>query len=479
MAEQVVVIGGSIAGLGAGLGLARRGHSVTIIERDPEPSTTDPEEAFRSWERRGVPQSRQPHGFLARARNLLTTYAPDVVDRMLAAGVEDWNVIELVPPELQEPGDELFAGLLARRIPFELALRQAAQAEPRLELRSGTAVTGLLFADSANTAAPTVTGVRLEDGTELAADVVLDAGGRRSPVPGWLAERGVEIPQDVQDCEMHYFGKYYRLRDGVDVDARQIVGVNGDLGYAIYGGFAGDDRTLAWFIGTPRWEDDFRVLRHNAAWDALAGDITRMAPWVDGTTTEPITDVQFMTGHQNTLRRYVDNGRPLVSGLLPIGDALCTTNPAFGWGSSLALTYAFAAVDAIENHPDPVARAVAYHDAVIDEAEAAYTTSAAQDRIRTYRWKGEEIPDHDKEEAVRQDLLQNGLTPAMRRDFVVLRAMLRRMHLIDHPNAIFENDAVVQIGREIAEWRQANLADRRLGPTRDEALQLLASVRAG
>ena len=53
-----------------------------------------------------------------------------------------------------------------------------------------------------------------------------------------------------------------------------------------------------------------------------------------------------MAGHQNVRRHYVVDGEPLVRGLLPVGDSLCTTNPQYGWGASMALTYAFAAVSA-------------------------------------------------------------------------------------------------------------------------------------
>ena len=53
---DVVIVGGGIGGLTAALGLGRRGHRVRVLERDPAPAPVDPEEAFGSWPRRGVPQ---------------------------------------------------------------------------------------------------------------------------------------------------------------------------------------------------------------------------------------------------------------------------------------------------------------------------------------------------------------------------------------------------------------------------------------
>ena len=60
-AGSAVVIGGSIGGLAAAIGLARRGFGVTVLERDVAPPTDDAERAFSDWERGNVPQCRQPH----------------------------------------------------------------------------------------------------------------------------------------------------------------------------------------------------------------------------------------------------------------------------------------------------------------------------------------------------------------------------------------------------------------------------------
>ena len=110
---RAVVIGGSVAGLAAAVGLARRGWQVDVIERDPAPDTDSCDEAFVSWNRPGVPQFRQPHGFSARSRTLLLEHIPEVVDRLLADGIPELNFFkELAPPELWEDGDEAFTGLV-------------------------------------------------------------------------------------------------------------------------------------------------------------------------------------------------------------------------------------------------------------------------------------------------------------------------------------------------------------------------------
>ena len=67
--KHVVVIGGSVAGLGVALALSQRGHRVTVLEADATPLPSSHQEAFERWNRRGSPQTRHSHALLARLRN--------------------------------------------------------------------------------------------------------------------------------------------------------------------------------------------------------------------------------------------------------------------------------------------------------------------------------------------------------------------------------------------------------------------------
>jgi 2-polyprenyl-6-methoxyphenol hydroxylase-like FAD-dependent oxidoreductase len=104
---SIVVLGAGVAGLGSAIKIARSGHGVTILDRDPAPPAGDGDTAFCDWDRRHVPQFRQGHVFMARARTLLLEHAPDVVDRLLRDGVEEVNFFKLLaPPELHRPEDD-------------------------------------------------------------------------------------------------------------------------------------------------------------------------------------------------------------------------------------------------------------------------------------------------------------------------------------------------------------------------------------
>lgn len=72
------------------------------------------------------------------------------------------------------------------------------------------------------------------------------------------------------------------------------------------------------------------------------------AAWLDG--LDPITGVFPMAGLHNTLRRLVADGSPVATGLLAVGDSVCTTNPTLGRGLSLAIGGAAHLADAIAVH---------------------------------------------------------------------------------------------------------------------------------
>ena len=477
---RAVVIGGSVAGLAASVGLARRGWQIDVIERDPAPDTESCDEAFVAWNRPGVPQFRQPHGFSARSRTLLLEHIPEVVDRLLAGGICENNFFkELAPPELWEDGDDAFTGLWSRRPGFELAIRRVAESEPGVNLCCPASAVGLVYDEAAGDAAghpPHVIGVRLDDGTELTGDVVLDCGGRRTPVVGWLAsDHGVHVPEEVQDCQAVYYTRHYRQTPASEMSQLWLVGAAVPLERLTAVPFSGDNGAFGiGLFGDPA-DKELRVLRHDWAFDAVVESIPSLAIWVAPENAEPLVSTSSMAGHQNVRRRFVVDGTPLVRGLLPVGDSLCTTNPQYGWGASMALTYAFAAVAAADSHArdgDCDAMALSYDDAVRAEADGVYRESAAMDRMRIYEWDGIEIPADDQAEMDRQRL-SRGVMAGSTRDPVLGRALLRRMNLVEPPERVLDDPEVVAHAQNTLDIL-AKKEPRKLGPTHDELLEILA-----
>ncbi len=280
---NVVVVGGGVAGLATALQLGRAGHGVTVIERDDTPMPETADEAF-DWNRRGAPQVRHSHAFLARLRNLLRDHQPDLLEALLAEGATEMRFGDGVPPEMEftpEPGDEDLVMIACRRTTFEWVLRRAALDEPNVTIHTGLAATALLTDRPSNPSnqpnpndarqtgtggrvrsqfgdIPIVTGVRLDDGTELAADLVVAANGRRSAVAEWLAEIGSrDVTETVEDTGIVYASRFYRLLPGAELPPRPGP-IGGDLGYVKYGTFVGDNRTFSVTLAIPTGDDELR-----------------------------------------------------------------------------------------------------------------------------------------------------------------------------------------------------------------------------
>lgn len=489
---DVLVVGGGVSGLSTALKLGRRGHRVTVVERDDTPMPASADEAF-DWDRRGAPQVRHSHAFLARLVGLLRANEPDVLERLFAAGATEIRFGDDMPPTMKEfapePGDAELSMLTCRRTTFEWVLRRTVLDEGRVEFRTGCGVRSLVTDDGDTSGTPRVVGVELEDGSRLFADLVVVAGGRRSALPEWLSAIGAgEVDEEVEDTGIVYASRFYRLKPNAEYPPRSGP-IGGDLGYIKYGVFIGDNRTFSITLAAPVDDDELRTrLADPDVFDEAARKLNATAPYLDG-RADPIGDgVYLMAGLLNRLRRYVVNDAPLALGVLPVGDAMVCTNPLYGrgcstgyWGAHLLAESLDAALSA-DTELDATTLgnlAVAYEASVHREIVPWYRAGVEQDaearRVAAALLRGED-PDSDTSDmrTMMRSVLREGLLPALRVDAVVLRAFLRNLNLLSSPDSLMKDPEVMN--RVFAVWqdRENRPPEIPMGPKRRrEFLELL------
>ncbi len=479
---EVVIVGAGVAGLASALELSRHGHHVTIVERDATPLPEDAAGAF-AWDRRGAPQVRHSHAFLARLRNLLRDHHPDVLDALYAAGATDMDFIATLPEGMDRTpmdGDADLIALACRRTTFEWVLRRTVLADPNVALHDDVAVTGVVGQAAAQGSPAVVRGVALADGSELRADLVVEAGGRRANVPALLAPLGVTIDEHEEDTGIIYTSRFFELLDG-QAYPEQVGPIGGDLGYLKYGVFPGDNRTFSITFATAVDDDE---LRHHLLDPEMfllaAAQVPATASYVDGRAV-PITEVNVMARLLNRRRTFVDeDGRPLVEGFVAVGDAHTCTNPLYGRGCSLSMVQAHLLGAAADAHPsDPGALGAAYEAASRDEILPWYRASVTQDasnrkEAARLRQATQAAPDDGAEEDPMRALLRDGLLPALRVDPVVLRAFLRMFNLLEAPDHLMTNWDVIGRVMKVYQDRDERPPEPSLGPDRAGLLAAIA-----
>ena len=485
---EAIVVGAGVAGLGTALTLSRRGHAVALVERDDTPLPHDAHGAFR-WDRRGAPQVRHSHAFLARLRNTLRDRYPDVLDALRDAGATDLDFIAMLPEGMDRtprPGDEDLVALACRRTTFEWVLRRLVLAERNVTLRHGASVTALTARPGS---IPRIDGVLLDDGSSLTGGIVVAAGGRRQDVPALLAPLGVTIDEREEDTGIVYSSRFFELLDGATWPP-QTGPIGGDLGYLKYGVFPGDNRTFSITFATASDDREMRkLLVDEDRFSAIARKVPATAAYVDG-RSRPITEVFVMARLLNRRRRFADaDGKPVVAGFSAVGDAHTCTNPLYGRGCSLAFVQAELLADSLDDHPDdPVARAAAYEARCDAEVYPWYRAAVAQDaatRTEARSPLGPPVerpgPGADTDGGTRPAderplaaMMRDGLLPALRTDPVVLRAFLRTLNLLDPPDALIKDWDVVGRIMQVFQDRDSRPPEPELGPDRS---RLLAAVR--
>ena len=130
---RIVIMGGGLNGLTAGMLLAGDGHRVTILERDAARPAGDAAELWRRWDRRGVNQFRQLHFMLPRWRAEMERELPEVIAELEALGGTRTSMLSTLPAEMTggpRDGDERFETVTARRPVVEAAVAAVAGRTP-------------------------------------------------------------------------------------------------------------------------------------------------------------------------------------------------------------------------------------------------------------------------------------------------------------------------------------------------------------
>lgn len=363
---RIAIIGAGPTGLFLGAALARRGHRVTAVDRDPGPAPDG------TWPRRGVMQFHHAHAFRPQVVAALWDELPQAVDEWLALGAE--------PVPMGPPGDTVTA-VRSRRATFERALRATAFRQPGLELLHG-------HVDAVRQAGGRATGL-VVDGAELPADLVIDASGRSGRVT-----RAMRAAPSVHgDTGIAYVDRQYRLLPGAEPGPLvNPIAWQADLdGYQVIL-FPHERGTFSVLLVRPTDVPDLVHLRHAAVFDAVCRAVPGLAEWTDPQRSRPISEVLPGGALVNSYRGQTGPGGGLaLPGLVFAGDAVCTTTPIFGRGITTSFLQARELLRLLDLDEDADAAGAGLHAWGEAHLRPWVADHVAMDAATRRRWSGADL----------------------------------------------------------------------------------------
>ncbi|MEU5667889.1 pyridine nucleotide-disulfide oxidoreductase [Streptomyces longwoodensis] len=333
---HAVVIGSSLAGLAAARALAGFMDRVTVIERDWLPRGPG--------RRRGVPQARHTHALPTAAHQGLEQLFPGIGEDLVRAGAVHLRVPEdlllLGPAGWLPRFDAGLSVLSAGRDLLDAVVRDRLRADPRVRFLHDHDAVGLRPGPQ-----DTVTGVyargrdrRSPGGWSPArlipADFVVDASGRGSRAPQWLAELGYEPPAEtVVPTGTTRATSLYAPPVGHVADWQGIwlMAAGDDLRQGLLHPVEGGRWSVSLTTPdtTPAPADHEQMLHAAAALrDPLLRDLLATATPLGPVYRCAGTDSRWR--HYERLRRWPDQ-------FLVVGDAFAALDPAHGDGMTLAV----------------------------------------------------------------------------------------------------------------------------------------------
>lgn len=325
-----VVIGAGMGGLAAAKALANHFEQVLVLDRDELPAS--------ATHRAGTPQSRHAHVLLCGGLRRLAQLYPGFQEAAVQAGAVLYDATLGVRLDL--PGYDPFpqrsyglTSIAASRPLIEFVTRRLLLQSPNVEIKERWRVQEILPGDGGGAIG---VGCETSDGRrgDIHTDLIVDASGRGAPTLEFLKSQGLPLPEEEAiGMNMGYATALFAIPDDAPSGWKATI-MRAEAPKTSRGGFLFPREGKQWIVTLAGMQDEkppgdpdgfmsfARSLRTHTIYNAIA-------------RAERLTEIQRFALPASTLRHF-ERLEKFPRGLLPIADAVCRFNPAYGQGMTVS-----------------------------------------------------------------------------------------------------------------------------------------------
>jgi 2-polyprenyl-6-methoxyphenol hydroxylase-like FAD-dependent oxidoreductase len=335
LGQHAVVIGGSIAGLMTARVLTDHFEQVTVFDRDhieAQPAV-----------HKSVPQGNHLHALMLGGEQVLSSLYPGFTDRLEELGAVRFRFGKeaafffpggrsYTPTgSVREPRDLGIDGYSQSRGLLEYCVRQFTVELANLRFEGDTSVQGLIYEQGQ------VRGVRLNregDGETVAADLVVDTGGRGSRAPRWLKEMGFATPDESTiGCDFAYTSAKFRMPADYDAPEKVMLFGGPPPKFTSAAGI-GQIEHGTWIVSLAGRFGQYPPIDEDGFY-AFAKSLPTHRFYELIKKAERVSDI-FHHRFPTSVQRHYERLTAFPERFVVLGDAISSFNPVYGQGMSSA-----------------------------------------------------------------------------------------------------------------------------------------------
>lgn len=431
--KRALVIGASFSGLCAARVLSDHFEEVWVLEKD----------ALLQGTRKGLPQHLHSHVLMAQGAQQLNAFFPELEAQLRASGAHKTDIGTYACwyqwGGWKKNARAGISALSCSRALLETALREQVAKLPNMQFLEGHKVLGLQSQPDARGNLQ-VTGVEVQKENStftLDANLVVDGSGRGSQASKWLEQLGYAPPVLSEiPARVGYVTCKYRMPDPDPLKGQALL-ITPAAPQEKRAGLALPIEDQQWTVTLAGWCGD-----HPEATHAGILQFAKSLPVPDLyqilAQTEPTTEaVRHLI--PSSLRRHFERLTRFPKGFLVMGDALCSFNPTYGQGITVAALEAHHLQDCLQESQGDLKDLWRWF---FKRIQPVVSTAWSMVELEDSRY----FPDHplkNPQRWVQRYLVR--LHRATTRDEKVSLAFFRVLNMMDPPQALFHPEVLWRV----------------------------------